>query len=92
MHIAPSAAEGAIYLHVGLVSRINLAQAHLHNYDSLGGRVVHSLLQFSERGPCHSWLVGMMKFASIKAHLGEAFESSISVILPFSIPLEGVPT
>ena len=81
-----------IYLHVGFVSRIILAQAHLLNYASLGGRVVHSLLQLSERGPCHSWLVGMMKFASLEAHLGEAFESSISVILPFSLPLRGVPT
>ena len=69
-----------------------LAQAQLLNYASLGGRVVHSLLQLSERGPCHSWLVGMLKFASRKAHLGEAFESSISVVLPFSLPLGGVPT
>ena len=32
---------------------------------------VHSLLQLSERWPCHIWLVGRMKFASLEANLGE---------------------
>ena len=30
-----------------------------------GGRVVRSLQQLSERWPCHIWLVGRMKFASL---------------------------
>ena len=35
-----------------------------------GGRVVRFLLQLSERWPCHIWLVGRMKFASLEANLG----------------------
>ena len=34
------------------------------------GRVVHSLLQLSERWPCHILFVGRMEFASLETRLG----------------------
>ena len=39
----------------------------------MGGMVMRSLLQLSERWPCHSWPVCRMKFASLEANLGGAF-------------------
>ena len=36
----------------------------------MGGRVVCCLLQLSQRWPCHCWLVGRMKFASLEANFG----------------------
>ena len=36
----------------------------------VGGRVVRSLLQLSERWPYHFLYVGRMKFASLEANLG----------------------
>ena len=54
----------------------------------VGGRVVHSLLQLSER-PCHIWLVGRMKFASFKANLGWGWGLLVYPILLFSLPLSG---
>ena len=36
----------------------------------VGGRMVQYTLQLSERWPCHIWLVGRMKYASIEANLG----------------------
>ena len=36
----------------------------------VGVRVVHSLLQLSERWPCHIWLVDWMISDSLEAYLG----------------------
>ena len=36
----------------------------------MGGRELRSLLQFSERWPCHIWLVGRMLFSALEANLG----------------------
>ena len=56
-------------------------------YRFVCGRVVHSLLQLSERWPGHIWLVGRMKFASFEANLGGfgALESSILFFLSLSL-------
>ena len=35
------------------------------NNETVGGRVVHFLLQLSERWPCNILFVGRMKFASL---------------------------
>ena len=35
----------------------------------MGGKEVRSLLQLSERWPCHIWLVGRIKFASLEVNV-----------------------
>ena len=55
----------------------------------IGSRVVHSLLHFSERWPCHIWLVGRMKFASLEANLGWGRGVLVFPILLFFLPLSG---
>ena len=37
----------------------------------VGGRVMRSLLQLSERWPCYVLFVGWMKFASLESNLGK---------------------
>ena len=49
---------------------------------------MHSLLQLSERSPCHIWLVGRMKFASLEAHLDGGQGLLVDPIL-FSPSLSG---
>ena len=60
----------------------------------VGVRVVHSLLQLSERWPYHIWLDGRMKFASLEANLGGGGGLLVYPILLFFLPLSlgGVPT
>ena len=59
-------------------------------YRFVCGRVVHSLLQLSERWPCHIWPVGRMKFASLEANLGGGWGLRVFYpILLFSLPLSG---
>ena len=43
-------------------------------------RVMCSMLQLSERWPCHIWLVGRMKFASLVVNLGGVWTFSLSHI------------
>ena len=54
-----------------------------------GGRGVHSLLQLSVRWPCHIWLVGRIKLASLKAIFGWGWGLLVYPILLFSLPLSG---
>ena len=42
----------------------------LHTKYQLSGRVVRSLLQISERWPCHTWPVVRMKFAPLGGKFG----------------------
>ena len=56
---------------------------------TLGGRLVRSLLQLSERWPCHIWLVGRMKFALLGANLGGSRYFSLSHSSFLSPCLEG---
>ena len=42
-----------------------LASSEFCGPRSVGDWLVHSLLQLSERWPCHVWIVGRMKFASL---------------------------
>ena len=53
----------------------------------VGGRQVHSLLQLSERRPCHIWTVDRMKFASLDANL----VGPIPFFFSLSLSLGGVP-
>ena len=55
---------------------------HIH----AGGRVVHTPMYFSERWPCHIWLVDRIKFASIEAKLGGG-SGPFSLSYSFSLPL-----
>ena len=55
----------------------------------VGGRVVHSLLQLSERWSCHIWLVDRMKLASLESNLGGSRGLLIYPILLFSLPVSG---
>ena len=50
-----------------------------------GSRVVRSLLQLSERWPCHIWLIDRMKFASLEANSGGGWGLLVYPIL-FSSP------
>ena len=52
------------------------------------GRVVHVLLQLSERWPCHFWLIDNMKFASFEAKGSAPFSLSHSSV---SLALGEVP-
>ena len=47
----------------------------------VGVRVVGSLLQLSERCPCHIWLVGRIKFASLEVNLGGGWGLLVYLIL-----------
>ena len=48
--------------------------------------MVHSLLQLSDRWPCHNLFVGRMKFATIEANLGGGWSLLIYPILLFLSP------
>ena len=58
----------------------------------LGGRVVHSLLQLSERWPCYVWLVDRMKFASLEAKLDGGSRPFSTFFFSISLSLGGVLT
>ena len=53
--------------------------------------MVHSLLQLSERWPCHIWLIGGMKCASLQANFdggwGIVFYLILLLSLTFSLSL-----
>ena len=56
---------------------------HIHSAQ-VDGTVVNSLLQLSERWPCHIWLVGRMKFATLEANFGGVGTFSLSHSCLFS--------
>ena len=55
---------------------VDIFKSHFSpNFLKFHGKLVHSLLQLSERWPCYIWPVGRMKFASLEANLvwGQGF-------------------
>ena len=53
------------------------------------GKVMQSLLQLSERWPCHVWLDGRMRFSSLEANLSLGQGLLVNPILRFCIPSSG---
>ena len=49
---------------------LNLKGVVQNTFLRVDGRVVRSLLQLSERWPCHIWPVGRMKFALLDIWVG----------------------